>query len=264
MKTGWLSLFLVLALAGCAGQNAATQRGQEGGGGQESVNQRARIHTELAAQYYSRRQFAVALQELRIALEADAAYPPAYNMLGMVHAELLEDKEAEASFRRSIALAPEYSEVHNNFGAFLCARKRRAEAMEHFETAWKNPLYATPELALANAGLCALREGDLAEAERFAQRALIRADNQPQAVLIMAEVRYRRGDLAAARTMLRQAEGQGGLGAGGLWLAVRLERAAGNREAEASYGLQLRRYYPEAQESAWLLSGRYDMPGGRP
>ena len=53
------------------------------------------------------------------------------------------------------------------------------------------------------------------------------------------------------------------LDAGALWLGLRLERMAGNREAEANYGLQLRRYYPEAQETAWLLGGQYDMPGGR-
>lgn len=263
MKTGWLSLILLMLLAGCAAQPAAVPGGRGADDG-ENVNQRARIHTDLAAQYFGRGQYAVSLQELRIALEADGAYPPAYNMLGLVHAELLEDKEAEAAFHRSIELAPQYSEAHNNYGYFLCSRKRRTEAMAEFERAWKNPLYTTPERALANAGLCALRDGDLAEAERYAQRALVRVDNQPQALLVMAEIRYRRGDLVSARHMLRQAEMQGALDAGGLWLAVRIERAAGNREAEAGYGLQLRRSHPDAQETAWLLNGRYDLPGGRP
>ena len=227
-------------------------------------NARARVHTELAAQYYARRQYPVALQELRKALQANNAYPPTYNMLGLVHASLLENKEAEANFLRAIDLAPHYSDAHNNYGHFLCESQRRAEAMEHLELAWKNPLYATPEKALANAGHCALRNGDLAEAERLAQRALVRVSNQPQALTTLAEIQYRRGNIAMAKSSLRIVEAQGGLDASALWLALRLERQAGNREAEAAYGLQLRRYHPESQETAWLLNGQFNMPGEKP
>lgn len=261
MKTSRIWLILPLLLAACAQQPSSQGKDAEA---MESANPRARVHTELAAHYYARRQYAVALQELREALQSDAGHAPAYNMLGLVHASLLEDKEAEANFRRAIDLAPQYSEVRNNFGHFLCARKRRAEAMEHFELAWKNPLYSTPEKALANAGHCALLYGDMTEAERYAQRALIRVGNQPQALVTMAEIQYRRGNLVAARATLRQLEAQGGLDAGALWLALRLERRAGNREAEANYGLQLRRYHPDAQETAWLMNGQFDMPGGKP
>lgn len=255
-----LVLVLPLFLAACAQPPASRSKDAEG---VETVNTRARVHTELAAQYYVRRQYPVALQELREALLADASYSPAYDMLGLVHTVLMEDKEAEASFRRAIELAPQNSDAHNNFGYFLCARNRRAEAMEHFERAWRNPLYATPERALANAGQCALRHGDPVEAERYAQRALIRVGNQPQALATMAEIQYLRGNIVMARSLLQQLEAQGRPDAGALWLGLKLERMAGNREAEANYGLQLRRYYPESPEVTWLLNGQYDMPGGK-
>lgn len=261
MKTRWPYLVLVLALAGCA-QPQPVSRGQDTTR-LEAESPRARIHTELAAHYYVKRQYSVALQELREAFQSDAAYAPAYNISGLVHAALLEDKEADADFRRALELAPRYSEAHNNYGYFLCSRHRRAEAMAHFEQAWMNPLYATPERALANAGHCALVDNDLAEAERYSQRALVRVDSQPQALLTMAEIYYRRGNVAAARGLVQQLEAQGNLDPSGIWLAVKLERSAGNREAEANYGLQLRRNYPEAQEATWLLGGRYDMPGGK-
>lgn len=262
MKTSRFWLILPLLLAACA-QQPSSSRGKDAEA-MEAANPRARVHTELAAQYYARRQYPVALQELRESLLADVAYAPAYNMLGLVHAALLEDKEADASFRHAIDLAPQYSEAHNNYAHFLCSHAHRAEAMEHFELAWKNPLYATPEKALANAGHCALRYGDLAGAEAYAQRALVRSGNQPLALATMAEIQYQRGNVAMSRSMLRQLEAQGGLDAATLWLGVRLERTAGNRDAEANYGLQLRRRHPEAQETAWLLNGQYDMPGAKP
>jgi type IV pilus assembly protein PilF len=215
------------------------------------------VHTELAAQYYARRQYAVALQELRDALQADSAYAPAFNMLGLLHGALLEDKEAEANFRRAIDLAPQYSEAHNNYGSFLCSQRRYDEALKQFQAAWENPLYSTPEKALANAGQCALRMGNLDEAERYSKRALVRVQNQPQALLTQAEIEFKRGDIAVAHSLLSQADSQGGFDAAGLWLGVRIERKAGNREAEAEYGAQLRRNFPESREAAWLLNGQY-------
>ncbi len=40
-----------------------------------------------------------------------------------------------------------------------------------------------------------------------------------------------------------------------LWLGVRIERKLGNRDAESSYALELRRKYPEAPQTKSLLSG---------
>jgi len=247
-------------LAGCAGQPAAT------GGGPEtqaagSVNQRARIHTELGAAYFARGQYAVALQSLRTALEADANHAPAYSILGLLHGELREDQQAEAHFRRAIELSPSFSEAHNNYGRFLCKRGRIDEALKHFEAALANPLYATPEMALANAGACALEKGDQVLAERYYVGALKRAPRLAGAQIGMAEVHFRSGRLLPARGLLRQAADAGELGAQALWLGVRLERQLGDRAAEGAHGAQLRRRFPESMQTQWLLQGRYEQPG---
>ncbi|NCS66319.1 MAG: type IV pilus biogenesis/stability protein PilW [Hydrogenophilales bacterium CG03_land_8_20_14_0_80_62_28] len=257
----WLVLILSLSLGACA--HTSARNGPEGKDSQvlESSNSRARVHTELAAQYYSRRQYGVASQELQEALQADGSYAPAYNMLGLLHGALLETKEAEANFQRALDMAPQYSEAHNNFGYFLCSQRRYAEALSQFERAWQNPLYVTPEKALANAGQCALHMGNTDEAEQLAKRALVRAPNQPQALVTLADIQFRQGNIAMARGLLSRADGQGGLDAPGLWLAVRVERQAGNRESEAEYGAQLRRRYPESRETAWLLNGQFDKQG---
>lgn len=274
MKSGRVAGYLVLAalslatlLGGCAAtQNTAqTSSGSPEARGSGDDNLSARLHTELGAGYYARGQYAVALQELRKALEADGAYAPAFSILGLVHAELREDKQAETHFQRAVDLSPNYSEAHNNFGLFLCQRGRPAESLKHFELALTNPLYATPEKALANAGNCALEKGDLAQAELYFVRALKRVSNQSTALLGMAEVHYRQGRWLAARTLLRQLSGQFGdlaeLSPQALWLGVRAERQLGDREAEANYGALLRRRYPESNQAQWLISGQYDKSG---
>ena len=63
----------------------------------------ARIHTELASEYYSRTQYGVALEELNEAIKADANYGPAYGLFGLVYMELREDTLAVKNFRTSVA-----------------------------------------------------------------------------------------------------------------------------------------------------------------
>lgn len=259
----WAGLFLFSLLTGCAASQLNSGGSESRRAGEENLS--ARLHTELGASYYARGQYAVALQELRIALDSDKAYAPAYSILGLVHAELREDAQAEASFKRSIELSPNYSEAHNNYGLFLCQRGRVQDALQRFETALNNPLYPTPEKALANAGNCALEGKELDRAELFFVRALKRSPNQSTALLGMAETHYRQGRWLAARTVLRQFSAQfadiADIGAQALWLGVRAERRLGDRDAEANYGSQLRRRYPESMQAQWLITGQYEQAG---
>ena len=258
----WLAAVLGLWLAACAHTpDSGLGREAQSGVGE---NPRARIHTELAAQYFLRGQHAVALQGLDEALKADANYAPAHNMLGLVYGDLREDAKAEASFKRAIALQRNYSEAHNNYGWFLCQRGRYDESLVQFELALTNPLYASPERALTNAGLCSLRKGDLKTAEDYLQRALRRMPNQPAALLALADLHARQGRLVSSRNLLKQAAGVAELDAQGLWLGVRVERQLGDRLSEASYASQLTRRFPDSEEAHWLRTGQYDQPGGRP
>jgi len=258
----WIAAALGLLLAACAQtpDNGLGREAQSGAG----ENPRARIHTELAAQYFLRAQHAVALQGLDEALRADPNYAPAHNMLGLVYGDLREDAKAEASFKRAIALQRNYSEAHNNYGWFLCQRGRYDDSLAQFELALTNPLYATPERALTNAGLCSLQKGDLKAAEDYLQRALRRVPNQPTALLALADLHARQGRLLSARNLLKQAAAVTELDAPGLWLGVRVERQLGDRASEASYASQLERRFPDSEQTHWLRSGQYDQPGGRP
>ena len=103
-----LVLWVAVLVAGCAGTHNSAQQasGSPEARAASEDNPSARLHTELGAGYYARGQYAVALQELRKALASDSAYAPAYSILGLVHAELGEDKQAEASFQRAVELSP--------------------------------------------------------------------------------------------------------------------------------------------------------------
>ena len=117
----------------------------------------------------------------------------------------------------------------------------------------KNPLYQTPSRAYLNAGMCSRKAGNLADAEEFLQKALLVQPGMPQALLALAELSFDRGDYASAKKYFaRFSERNDNLTAEQLWLAVRIERKVGDRNSEASYGMQLRKRFPDAPETQSL------------
>jgi type IV pilus assembly protein PilF len=250
MKKSIILLWMLL-LTGCGTPSGATPDQYR-----SQANASAKVHTELAGMYYERAQFGIALGEIEQALQADRNYAPAYSVRGLLHMALREDKEAEDDFLQSLRLDKSDSETHNNFGWFLCQRGREKESIPHFMAALKNPLYTTPERAWMNAGLCSKKAGELKDAEEFFQRALVLQPGLPQALLGMAELSFANGDYVAAKKYFSAyAEKVDGLTAEQLWLAVRIERKAGDRNAEASYGMQLRKRFPDSRETQSLMRG---------
>lgn len=250
---------LLALLAGCATPPESTSYKAEGTPVAEDseARNRARIHTELASGYLELGNLGVALEEANEALRADPTYGPAYNVSGLIHAELKEDRLAERQFERALRLNAVDSDANNNYGLFLCQRNREEEGIRHFLAALRNPLYQAPERSYVNAGLCSRKRGDLPAAENYFQRALKASPNQPQALYQLADLLYARGDYPQARAYALRAS-QVIPSAETLWLALRLERKLGDRNAEASYAAQLRRNFPQSREASALAAGRYE------
>jgi type IV pilus assembly protein PilF len=244
-------------LVGCAGQPVG-----EGGFANTQIEsdsrQRARAFTDLANAYFARAQYKVALDELRKAITADNRFGPAYNIYGLIYMELAEDKLAEENFRRAIELDRSDSHARNNYGWFLCTRERYDEGLEQFAAALRNPLYAYPEQAMANAGLCAERKGDLALAETNLQKSLKLQPDNANTVLKLAGLHFRQGRIMETQRLPGRHAELAPPTAESLWLGVRLERRLGDRAQEAAYGLQLRKRFPDSNEAKRLLTGQYE------
>ena len=227
-------------------------------GGTHDPRNRARVRTELAALYYQRGNMNIALEELRLAVEADASYATAHGMFGLVYMELKENALAQASFERALGLAPDDPDINHNYGWFLCQTGREAASAAYFDRALRNPLYATPARTHTAAGTCALRRGDLKSADASLQKALAIDPSQPAALLQLAQVRYRQGRLDEARKLLARHANLVEPTAESLWLALRVERRLGQRTTELSYANQLRRRFPASREAQALQRGQYE------
>lgn len=221
---------------------------------------RAKIHTELAAAYYQAGNMAVALEETRIALEADPESVQALSVRGLVHAQLKENAKAEDDFRRALKIAPKNPDVNNNYGWFLCDIGQPRQSIQYFLNALKDPLYETPEVAYANAGSCAMKAGDLDGAQNYLLEALrLSRNSAPATRYKLAELLYQRGNLDEAKVYLGEAiKAMEPPSAEALWLAVRLERKLGNKAGEGNYASQLRGRYPTSKEYQAFLKGNFE------
>lgn len=252
MKKTLVALFVLTACA----QQPVDQPAATADSGDSSA--RARIHTELGASYYERGQYATALEELKAAIAADSGYAPAYNTTGLVYMDLRQDQLAEKNFRQALDLSPGDSNAHNNYGLFLCSRGRAQEGMPHFQAALKDPLYSTPAKALANAGVCSRELNDDKSAEAHFAKALAIEPANPVALYHLADIHFKRGQPEDARRYLARQQQIAAPSPESLWLALRIERKLGDRNAEASYGLQLRKKFPESPQAKALIERKYE------
>lgn len=247
-------------VAGCAGGGASDVPGIDSGptiGQVGAPRERARIHTELASTYIQAGNLGVALAEARTAVAADSSYAPAYNALGLVYMDLHENDRAEAAFERSLRLSPDDADANHNYGWFLCQTRREEESLRYFLRAVRNPLYAEPQKSYVLAAVCAQRKNDDRDALEYLQRALRLDPNYLPALLNLAQLKYRLGNLDEARTLIGRYNKLVEPTAESLWLALRIERKLGDYTAATTYANQLRRRFAGSKEYQEMQKGQF-------
>jgi type IV pilus assembly protein PilF len=223
-------------------------------GERRDARTRAAAHTELAGAYFQRAEISVAIEEVKLALAADPDYEPAHNLMGLIHMELKQLPEAEASFRRALQIDPRDSDANHNLGQFLCQNGREADGVKYFLIAVQDPLYRSAAKSYAAAGSCALTGGQRAEALEYYGRALRLDRNYVPAMLPYAQLQFDRGGLDEAFEVVRRLNTISTPSAQSLWLLARIERRRGDAAAERAALEQLRQRFPQSAE--WTVYQR--------
>ena len=232
--------------------------GQTSAARAEERDKLASLHTQLGVEYMREGNLELALKKLDKALEVSPGFVDALNAQGLLYARLGETGKAESAFQSALRRAPGNSFALNNYGQFLCQQKRYADGEARFLEAVKNPLYETPEVALTNAGLCALAAGKAPQAETHLRAALERNPSIPPALLALAQIACDRADFPEAQRYLGRFQQAAPQTARSLALGLRIERGLGNLDKVASYELALRNQFPDSAEASELARG-----GGR-
>lgn len=262
MKRSLLAVAFAAALSACAPQVVRQQPAPEPTPDPlpkpASPQARAKARTDLGFSYYSEARFQIAIEEARKALDADPNYAPAYHLLALVHVYLKENSTALMHFEQAIRLAPKNPAINNAYGLFLCTQGRGKEGIERLMIAARDPLYDSQTYPYTNAGMCSLWMNDEKSAEEYLRRAVIVDSQNTQAVYLLALVSYRQKKLDEAKRLVDEVIGRGEPNAESIWLALRVERKLGNREAEAGYASQLRRKFKDTPEYKAMVQGNFE------
>lgn len=139
------------------------------------------------------------------AVQENPRHKEAQYYLGHLYAQQGKLAQAEEKFREVLRIDPDYSEAYTYLGQVLAQLDRWDEAIVAYRRALSNPLYVTPDLARFHLGRALAHQGDMEEAIRAYEDALLVSPlSVPEEALRleMGRAYYRLGRDAKAREAL--------------------------------------------------------------
>jgi type IV pilus assembly protein PilF len=245
-----ISLFVAaIVLSACAG----------GGDERPPVENAAIANMNLGAGYLRQGRTDLAIERLQRALVQNPRLVEAHTTIALAYDQIGSLEEAETHYRRATELDPASAGAANAYAAFLCNRQSRwADAEPYFQRAAANPTYATPEVALTNAGVCARAAGENEAAAESFRAALARNPSYPDALLNMMEISYQEENFLQTRAFVQRYLAARPPTAAVLWLCVNVERELEDAAAADRCAAQLRNGFQGSAELDQLEQQRRD------
>lgn len=249
-----------LAVGGCAAPQTDTGVAADivTPSDETEVRRRARIRLELASGYFEQGKTEVALDEVRQAITIDPSFAESYDLRGLIYMRLNDNRAAEESFRRAIALNPRDANPHHNVGWLMCDQGRYEEAQREFDLAMASPIYAGRAKTLMAQGVCQARGGKLPEAEKSLARSYELDPGNPFTGYNLASLLYRRGENQRAQFYIRRINNSELANAESLWLGIKVERRLEDLTAMRQLGDQLKKRFGGSPEAAKYDKGAFN------
>ena len=253
-------VFFLTWLSGCATETTGTAGQADLATASDETEQqkRAKIRLELAQGYLEQGQLTVALDEAKLAINADPRSTDAYNLRGLIYMRLNDMGLARDSFTRAASLNPRDGNVLHNLGWLSCQEARYAESIVYFDRALASPAYQGQANTWLTKGVCFMRAGDKRQAESSFLRALEFDAANPITGYNLANLMYQRQELVRAQFYIRRLNNSEFSNAESLWLAAKIERKLGNQVGVTQLGESLKKRFPESKEMSLFDRGLFN------
>lgn len=244
-RTALGSLLLAVSLAACTTSGTPNPAASKA-----SPELAARYNTELALAYMRQGRMDLAQQKLADALKQAPHLAIVHNGLALYYERVGEPDKADSQYRLSLQDHPDDPNTLNNYGAFLCRQGSYQRSLQYFARAAANLSYDTPDAALANAGLCALKIPDKTAAQGYFKRALSINPDLSTALWQLGLLEFEAGNYSSANDYLgRLISTESNPGPQELWVAIETAWTIGDRTTAKRYGRELLKLYPDSQEA---------------
>jgi type IV pilus assembly protein PilF len=217
--------------------------------------QAAQANMQLAIEYMKLGQLENSRDCIEKALKEDPTNADVQMTAGLVYERINEMAKAEHAYDAANRLGKGDPNIANAYAIFLCRTGKTAAGEKLFLQVAANPLYQTPEVALSNAGSCARSSGDLADAEKYFNRALALRPNYSEALLQLGNVEFDRGDAAQALEIVQRYLALNKATPEILWLGFRAQRKLGDPVAAAVFARRVQTEFPDSVQAQNMRNG---------
>jgi type IV pilus assembly protein PilF len=245
LRATWLCAVIV-ALSACASSGTGTVSDRA------SDDDAAVANLNLGAGYLRQGRNDLAIERLQRALAQNPRLVQAHSTIAVAYDQVGAVDEAETHYRRATQLAPADGGAANAYAVFLCRQNRWNDAEPYFRRAADDRRYATPEVALTNAGVCARSAGANDKAAESFRAALARSPTYRDALLNMMELSYQSSNYIQARAFVQRYLDSHPATAPVLWMCFNVERELENQAAADRCAAQLRAGFRGTPELAQL------------
>ena len=196
-------LLLLLGVAACSTTSETVGAKKNPSIVNAGPDKKALVHTQLARGYMEQNQYATAKAQLERALEISPSHSDSNYVMALLMMKLEQYSEAEYHFTRAVKSDKENSSAAHDFGAFLCQINKPVKAVEYFDIAASNPLFAQAKLSYARAGQC-IANIDKKRAENYLLKALAIDKRLRPALFSLAQLKYAEGIHLSARAYIER------------------------------------------------------------
>lgn len=164
-----------------------------------NAEEAAVANMQLGISYIQRGNLAMAREKIDKALKQAPKNPDVRTAAAILEERLGNPRKAEEHHKIAIRMGANRPELQNNYAVFLCRTGKSKEGIAMLLQVAANKLYASPQAAYTNAGVCARGDKQLDAAAGYFRRALEVWPNHAEAVVQLVDLEVGRGRLKEAR-----------------------------------------------------------------
>lgn len=244
-----ITLLLAAMLTACMGTSDTQNTYRHDEPAKPDFHQAALLNVEMGEGYLAQGQIARAKGKFIHALELEPRLPEAHSSFGYFYETVSDLKEAESHYKKAITYAANKGRFYNNYGTFLCRQGRFAEADKAFNHAIEDKKYVSTAEVYENAGVCAIKQPDLAKATGYLETAIRRDPNRANPYYELAKLELKRGQLKAAKFYIDSYHSIQKPQAKSLALSIEIKTKLGEKDAVHAESKLLREKFPDKRGS---------------
>ena len=206
-------------------------------------------YLQLGVRYMNMNRLELAKENLEKAIKTDSSNVQVHNALAFLYEKIEKFPLAKEHYQTALKLAPDDLGVQNNYGRFLCEHNEVSAGLSLLNKAVTNLLNDRQWMALTNAGICQMKQGQVSRAKAYFKQALMVNESYAPALLEMQKISYQNREYWPAKGYLQRFLAVAQHTPESLWYGMQTERALGNSGLAQEYKNLLLEKFPISNEA---------------